>query len=172
MTAFEAKDRAGALRGVSDEETHLWVACLDIDGNAVFAQFVRRRRPYRGDGDRLETLANRIFEIVLPGNLEQMNDLHRRRKQRDINLTVRHSSCGLLQRPGVRWERVPVYRHTRHRSTSRSKPIQELRIRCAVFLDGNPGTLQPELGRLAIEGSQQLTPGVWLGRSHPRCQTD
>jgi len=38
-TTFEAKDRGGALGRVSDQEPHLWVACLDVDGNTVLAQF-------------------------------------------------------------------------------------------------------------------------------------
>src|SRR4030095_6580088 len=144
--AFAPKDRASALGRVSDEEPHPWVTCLDVDRNTVLAQFFRCGRSNRGDGRRLETLTNRSFEIVLPGDLEEMNDLRRRRKQSDLNLPVRHSSCGMLQWPGVVRERVPVHRHTGHRSSPLGKPIKELRIRGAVLLERDTSDLQPALG--------------------------
>ena len=37
--AFKTKDLAGALGGVSDQEPHLWVACLDVDRDPLLAQF-------------------------------------------------------------------------------------------------------------------------------------
>src|SRR5678816_1485747 len=123
--AFEAKDLAGTLGRVSDQEPHLWVACLDVDRNTLLAKFVRCRRSDRRNGDRLEALAHPMFEIVLAGNLEKMDNLHRRRKQGDVNLTVGDSARGLLQWRGVIWKRIPIHRHTCHRRSPLLEPIKQ-----------------------------------------------
>jgi hypothetical protein len=170
--AFAAKDRGSVLRRLSDQKAHLWVGCFDVDGNSLLAQFFRRCRPNRGDGDRLETPANRIFDIALAGNREEMNDLHRRRKHGDINPAIRDSSCRVLQWRGVARERIPVHGHTGHRRSSLSKSIKQLRIRRAVLLHSDTSALQPEFGRLAVEYGEQLAPGVRLRRDNPRRHVD
>jgi hypothetical protein len=67
---------------------------------------------------------------------------------------------------------VAVDGHAGHGSTAFAKPIQELLVRCAIFLNGNSSAPQRELRTPAVNNGEQLAPRIRLGRNEPRGQTD
>src|SRR4029077_13221826 len=108
--AFCAEDIRGTLRGVPDEETHLWMARLDVDGNPLLAELLRRRGPNRRDRHRGEALPHSWLHIHLAGDLEKMDDLGRGGKERHVELASANRACRGLQRLEVFRKRIPVDR--------------------------------------------------------------